>query len=144
MTSKVLRNGAHRAGCSSRPAAFSNILSFVWGTQARRRDASKTFQPQRCGLISMIVIPQRTLCVCLEARSLSNLVIPRTVRGQTADAVCPSLHTPREMSGRTAIRRWLGRTALLIIEDYLRCGFGQFKLRADFLQARSKLFNLLF
>ena len=29
-------------------------------------------------------------------------------REQLADAVCPSVHTPREMSGRTAIRRWLG------------------------------------
>jgi len=31
-----------------------------------------------------------------------------SVREQTADAVCPSVHTPREMSGRTAMRRWLG------------------------------------
>src|SRR5438093_5180531 len=32
---------------------------------------------------------------------------PRTVRQQTADAVCPSVRYPREMNDRTAIRRWL-------------------------------------
>ena len=34
-------------------------------------------------------------------------------------------------------------TALLIVEDHLRCRFAHLDLRAHLLQARSKRFNLL-
>ena len=64
-------------------------------------------------------------------------------REQLADAVCPSVHTPREMSGRTAIRPMVGHAALLIVEGDLRRRVAHLNLRAHLLQARSKRFNLL-
>src|SRR5437016_3891048 len=69
------------------------------------------------------------------------------VREQIADTVCPDparpATPPRQMSGRTAIRRWVGRAALLVVENSSRCGFAQFKLVTHFLEALRESVNLL-
>ena len=58
----------------------------------------------------------------------------------------PSLPTPRQTGTRSenfALTKLPSLEASLIIHDCLRCGLAHFDLRAHFLHARSKHFNLL-